>query len=307
MKLNIVGIADENDIPDEVLISLLVRRIEERQKAVDELKNSFSIMEKNNRRLLRSEQNKTRFLSLIRNEFNNPLLGMMMLLKALIEERENDHELKALLETLFHNTLSISFHLNNIMSASTIESGKIEENIVYFSVEKMLFDIKESLFYLITDNEVVCNIHAANCTYIYQDLEKLQIIMMNALSNALRFSPPNSAIHVNCQQSDTSITFEVSNPGKIIADMEAIFDPFYQEDLSYSREHHGLGLGLSVIKGYVSFMRGEISMQRKNEMNVLTISVPIMKDNQTTFEQLSLQQNPCSFEFDESSEASVAF
>lgn len=307
MKLNIVGVADENEIPDEVLISLLVRRIEERQKAVDELKNAFSIMEKNNQRLLRSEQNKTRFLSLIRNEFNNPLLGITMLLKALIEERKNDTKLIPLLETLFHNTLSVSFHLNNIISASIIESGRIEENITYFSVETMLASIKESLFYLIADNEIVCDIHATNCTYIYQDLEKLQSIMINAMSNAFHFSPPSSVIYVSCQHTESTITFEVSNSSKVIADMEAIFDPFYQEDLSYSREHHGLGLGLSIVKGYVSFMHGQVTMQRKDEMNVLTISVPIMKNNQTTFEQLLLQKNPSGFEFNEFSEAAAVF
>jgi signal transduction histidine kinase len=99
----------------------------------------------------------------------------------------------------------------------------------------------------------------------------------------------------------------MSNPGKEISDMEAIFDPFYQEDLSYSRENHGLGLGLSVVKGYVAFMRGQVKMVRHADLNELRIEIPVLSSKEETFEQLALNEEPFSFDFEEHISPTNAF
>jgi two-component system phosphate regulon sensor histidine kinase PhoR len=296
-----------DDVPDEVLIALLVRRIEDRQNALDELQSAFSDLERANRRLVRSERNKTRFLSLIRNEFNNPLLGMVMLLKGLIQERGDDPELKSLLEILFYDALSVSFHMANVVSAANIESGQMEANISCFNLYDMLMDVQDSLSHLMSSGEIQLAPELDRDAMICQDLEKLQAVMRNIMSNAFRFSPKGSAVTLEARISDRQLQIIVRNLGKEISDMDAIFDPFYQEDLSYGREHHGLGLGLSVVKGYVSFMRGHVKMVRDGDYNELRIDVPVLSSKEETFEQLSLKEEPFNFDFEEQTSVNQAF
>lgn len=296
-----------DDIPDDVLIALLVRRIEDRQNALDDLQSAFTDLERANKRLVRSERNKTRFLSLIRNEFNNPLLGMVMLLKGLMQERSDDTELTGLLEILFYDALSVSFHMANVVSAANIESGQMEANISCFNLQEMLNDVQDALSHLITSGNVQLEIRLQDPEVICQDLEKLQAIMRNVISNAFRFSPKGSTVVLEGQIVENMLQLTVRNLGKEISDMDAIFDPFYQEDLSYGREHHGLGLGLSVVKGYVSFMRGQVKMMRQGDYNELHINIPVLSNKEETFEQLSLKEEPFTFEFEEQSSPSQAF
>ena len=308
MKLdstNVLTVSD--DIPDEVLIALLVQRIEERQNALGKLQSAFTDLERANRRLVRSERNKTRFLSLIRNEFNNPLLGMVMLLKGLIEEQSENEELKGLLEIIFYDALSISFHMANVVSAANIESGQMEANISCFNLHEMLSDVQDSLSHLINAERISVVIDIEMSETICQDLEKLQAVMRNVMSNAFRFSPKGATITLEGKQIDKMLHLIVRNNGKEIYDMDAIFDPFYQEDLSYGREHHGLGLGLSVVKGYVSFMRGQVKMLRNGDYNELHLDIPVLSSREETFEQLSLKEEPFTFDFEEHSSPTQAF
>ncbi len=310
MKSDLTSQRDaQQDIPDDVLIALLVRRIEDRQKALNELQSAFADLERANRRLVRSERNKMRFLSLIRNEFNNPLLGMVMLLKALIQEKSDDPELKNLLEMLFYDALSVSFHMANVVSAANIESGQMEANISCFNLRDMLIDVQDALFHLTNSSNIQLAIQMSEQEIICQDLEKLQAIVRNVMSNAFRFSPKDSVVSFTCQHDPVNrkLHIIVRNPGKEITDMDAIFDPFYQEDLSYGREHHGLGLGLSVVKGYVSFMHGQVKMQRNGDFNELSIELPALSNKEETFEQLSLKEEPFTFDFEEQTSQNHAF
>jgi signal transduction histidine kinase len=93
------------------------------------------------------------------------------------------------------------------------------------------------------------------------DREKVQQILLNLLSNALKFTPAGGSITVECHVEDTFAVVSVHDTGQGIArdKLEWIFEPFVQVDRRYKREQEGIGLGLAISRELARAMRGDLS------------------------------------------------
>lgn len=95
------------------------------------------------------------------------------------------------------------------------------------------------------------------------EMEALEQIFENLLTNAIRYTPVGGSIDIKFKQGSSDITLEVSDTGLGIpsADQERIFERFYRVDRARSRDAGGTGLGLSIVKHLVSEMGGKISLE----------------------------------------------
>jgi signal transduction histidine kinase len=212
-------------------------------------------------------------------------------LSALTTANLYDDDLQTLFEMMVNEVLSIEFHIDNISMASRIDSGTLTSQVTQFALGALLAPLEQGLCHLFDRQIVNCEWQIDETLHIYQDQEKLLLILRNALSNALRFTPENGQVFLTLQAlDDTHIEIVVRNQGEDIVDKEVIFDAFYQVDLSYGRAQHGLGLGLAVVKGLVSFMNGEVEMTREGNFNQLYIILPILNSQEETFERFSIDQ-----------------
>jgi signal transduction histidine kinase len=79
-----------DEISDDEIINLVTKRIREREKKVKELEFMFAEMEEMNKKLLHSDESKSHFISLIRNEFKNPLFGIIPVIENMLLKNEDD-------------------------------------------------------------------------------------------------------------------------------------------------------------------------------------------------------------------------
>jgi len=95
------------------------------------------------------------------------------------------------------------------------------------------------------------------------DADRLIQTLTNLISNAVKFSPPDSRVHVSCWLRDAQVRFEVSDEGRGIPaeNLESIFGRFAQVDASDSREKGGTGLGLAICRSIVEQHGGRIWAQ----------------------------------------------
>ena len=95
---------------------------------------------------------------------------------------------------------------------------------------------------------------------ITTDKEKLGMVLANLLSNSIKFTPDGGCITLKAAQNPEGILFEVEDTGVGIPREEwgRVFDRFYQVESSLTREHEGMGLGLSIAKGMVELLGGRI-------------------------------------------------
>lgn len=107
------------------------------------------------------------------------------------------------------------------------------------------------------------------------DVEKIERVFFNLLSNALKYTPRNSSITVRCRCDARQLTFEVADTGEGISehDIGNIFDRFYQADRIHTR---GSGIGLSLAKAFVELHGGTISVESQLHKGArFTVTLPV--------------------------------
>jgi len=118
-----------------------------------------------------------------------------------------------------------------------------------------------------------------NGARVLADAEKTQQILLNLISNAIKFTEPGGEVSVDCDGDHRVVRFEVADTGSgIPVDIQgAIFEPFVQLDRTLSSGHEGVGLGLAISRDLARQMDGTLTVKSepgKGSCFVLTLPVP---------------------------------
>jgi len=218
--------------------------------------------------LYESNRLKSEFLANVSHELRTPLnsiLGFAELLRdtlgaAAVPEQRTGRYLQNIL-TSGKNLLEL---INDLLDLAKIEAGRMEVR----SAPLPLGDLFEGLTGILKPLcekkglEIVSGI-TSDVPILQTDAAKLQQVLYNFLSNAIKFSPTGGTIHLNAERADSShVRISVSDPGPGIAPEKhsVIFEKFRQIDGSVTREHGGTGLGLAISKELVSLLGGTIGV-----------------------------------------------
>jgi cell cycle sensor histidine kinase DivJ len=113
---------------------------------------------------------------------------------------------------------------------------------------------------------------------IVADKRALNQILLNLVSNAIRFSDRGGKVTVSARAEAATMTFVVEDSGVGISedDLARVGEPYFQTESSYDRRHSGTGLGLSIVKGLVRLHGGTISIRsRLGEGTLITVCLPL--------------------------------
>ena len=173
------------------------------------------------------------------------------------------------------NIISSSRHLleliNDLLDLAKIEAGRMELHIAPTSIH----DTCEGLINLMRPQAEQRGIELRldlqrNLPLIHTDAGRLQQILFNFLSNAIKFTPENGSITVSATLVEDAaadgrprvrISVSDTGPGIALEDQDRIFDKFTQLDPSATRTHGGTGLGLTISRDLVKLLQGEISLE----------------------------------------------
>ena len=161
-----------------------------------------------------------------------------------------------------HNALMIL--INDVLNFAKAESGELEYNIVTFPVHQALDRASELIEHQLQHRALmfVREDNAAE-TIVLGDADKVQQIVLNLMSNAIKFTPAGGTITLASNASDGLVTISVCDTGEgIPANMQdAIFEPFVQVHASRTREHAGVGLGLAISRDLARGMGGDLALE----------------------------------------------
>ncbi len=213
-----------------------------------------------------ANQTKDLFLASMSHEIRTPLngiVGFTQLLKD-TEDREEKEEFLSVIEKSSENLLII---VNDILDLSKIKAQKIElEEIDFDPIDRFETAVESYAAKAAEENiNFKLFIDPSIPTSIVGDPTKISQIIVNLISNAVKFTPTNGEVSVRIEKvaeesSDVRIKFSVSDTGIGITkeQQKNIFDAFTQEDVSTSRKYGGTGLGLSISGKFVDFMGDEL-------------------------------------------------
>lgn len=206
---------------------------------------------------------KSEFLANVSHELRTPLnsiLGFADLLK----DGSVDSKVARYAQNILssgHNLLDL---INDLLDLAKIEAGRMEIRSEPLSLHD-LFEGLVSVLKPLTEQKqlTVQPIIAPNVPIIHTDASKLQQVLYNFLSNAIKFSPPGERIELRAQrESDARVRIAVIDRGPGIAreKQDVIFEKFRQADASHTRTHGGTGLGLAISKELVALLEGSIGV-----------------------------------------------
>jgi two-component system, cell cycle sensor histidine kinase DivJ len=230
----------------------------------------------------RANAAKSRFLATMSHELRTPLNAVIgfseMLCKesTLMIDAARRHEYAELINESGRHLLSV---VNGILDMSKIETGNFAITPEPFSPRQAIEDCCGLLALKARESGIeLTTVLAGELPDIVADKRALNQIMLNLVSNAVKFTDRGGRITVSARHEGNTFAVTVADTGVGIdsEDMARIGDPFFQARSSYDRRHDGTGLGLSIVKGLVALHGGDMEIaSRIGEGTSITIRLPV--------------------------------
>lgn len=257
-----------------VFLSIFWRRKEQRVK---ELQTEL---------LMKTAQAKNDFLAKMSHDIRTPLNGIIgMNYIASTKIPPENIEIAECLQKVDVSAKYLLGILNNILDMSKIESGKMEIRQVEFSMDELLGSINSIVEIQAKEKGVSFVLSANNSlsSFYIGDGLRINQILMNLVSNALKFTDKGGHIDVNVEPIEKNgeketIRFTVSDNGIGMTEafMQHIFDPFTQDGSEIANQYGGSGLGLSIVKNLVGQMNGRVGVVSKKDVgSTFTVELPL--------------------------------
>ncbi len=204
---------------------------------------------------------KTNFIATISHELKTPIASLQMGVKLLQDTRVGplNEEQTNIANTLRDEVTRISNITNELLDLSQVETGNIKLNIkkaepsdiVNLALEAVKFQAERK--HVSIDSKI-----PENSTPIIADVDKTTWVLVNLLTNAIRYSPENGNVKVRCDSKEGSVIFSVQDDGPGIDPkyVSRIFEKFYQVPGTPS----GTGLGLAISKEFIEAQGGTIAV-----------------------------------------------
>ncbi len=203
---------------------------------------------------------KTNLLATVSHELKTPISSINLSLKLLFDIRIGiiNEEQKKLLSSISQQNKRLLKMVNELLDYSQTETGIIELLLESIDPTNIIDLATSALLILLAEKEI--NLQSDiddNLPFVKADLEKSVWILVNILSNAIRYSPQKGTILLSAKKSDGFITFSVadSGPGISSENINKIFMKFIKDKSGYFK---GTGLGLAIAKEFVESQNGKI-------------------------------------------------
>ncbi|MFZ7127140.1 MAG: response regulator [Desulfobacterales bacterium] len=217
---------------------------------------------------------KSEFLANMSHEIRTPMNGVIAATDLALGE-ELPPRVANYLKIIHSSAYSLLGIINDILDFSKIEAGKFELKERAFRLSEVIDRVMELFFSKASEKgiELLVDIDADTPRLVMGDPLRLQQILTNLVSNAIKFTDADGMILLSVQEKkepadadasgQVTLAFSVRDTGTGVDPeyMGIIFEPFSQADTSTTRKYEGTGLGLSICKKLVTMMGGEIGVK----------------------------------------------
>ncbi|HQU85304.1 MAG TPA: PAS domain-containing protein [Pyrinomonadaceae bacterium] len=272
------GFYDENDNPyrfDGITIDISDEKLiqVEREQLLWSEKNARAEAENANR--LKDE-----FLATLSHELRTPLSSILGWSRMLREMNLPESQREKAIETIERNAKSQAQLIEDILDVSRITSGKLRLNVQPIEVAPIIELVLESVRPAAAAKGIRLQKVLDSDGMISGDADRLQQIIWNLMSNAIKFTPKGGKVAIKLERIDSHVEVTVTDNGQGI-EAEAlpfIFERFRQSDSSTTRVHGGLGLGLAIVRHLVELHGGTVQAhsEGKDCGAVFSLNFPII-------------------------------
>ncbi len=251
---------------DEAIAQCFKSYVDERLRELQQLQSQAELTNQELTRLLKANQDN---LSQLAHELKNPLNSIIGYSELVLRSSRKNPEVEDTaphvghIERVVRNGRQLLRLINDALEISRYEAGKMQLNPVPIEVESLISDVFEMLLPLASTKELKLAVDCDRAPEkVITDPLRLQQIVTNLLSNAIRYTE-SGTVQLTCQKlSDNQWSIAVSDTGVGIApeDQSHIFDPFFRADNIGTYVPDSTGLGLAIVSQLVKLMQGKIEL-----------------------------------------------
>ncbi|MCB0697759.1 MAG: PAS domain-containing sensor histidine kinase [Chitinophagaceae bacterium] len=224
---------------------------------------------------------KSRFVSMASHEFRTPLstiLSSAYLIAQYIKTEDQSKRDKHIAR-IVSSVNMLNDILNDFLSVGRIEEGKIQVRIAEVNFKEVITAVVNEMQTILKPGQEILYTHSGD-EVAWLEPSLLRHIMMNLISNAIKFSPENSHITIQTMQENGKLALTVQDSGLGISeeDQTHLFDRFFRG--SNVSNIQGTGLGLHIVSKYVELMNGTIVCNSElNKGTTFIINLDLNKNN----------------------------
>ena len=231
-----------------------------------------------NEQLQDATQSKLMFFTNVSHDLRTPLTLIAEPVAQLASAENLTPQQHTLIRIADKNTRILQRLINQILDFRKYENGKLNLKLTEVDFNKTVHDWMESFYAIAKKRDIKLTLSASDPEHplpIALDLEKIERVFFNLLSNAFKYTPDNGTITMSYECDGDTLIFRVADTGEGISerDLGNIFDRFFQVDRIHPK---GSGIGLYLAKAFVELHGGTISVESTlNKGSVFTVSLPV--------------------------------
>lgn len=270
------------------LNSELEERVDQR---THELAEAIRKLEHTNRSLYEAEQEvrkalekekelnelKSRFVTTASHEFRTPLSTVLSSASLISKYPKTEDDGKRLkhVDRIKSAVSNLTVILNDFLSISRIEEGKISNVPAIFDLKDLAAEVKDEMQGYLKQGQRIDFQHSGKETEVVLDKQLMKNILFNLLSNASKYSGEGQPVYLRISISAEAVRLVVEDKGIGIpdADQSHLFSPFFRA--GNVTDIQGTGLGLNIVKRYVDIMGGKLEFQSQlGKGTTFTVTFP---------------------------------
>ena len=269
---NYVPLFNEDD--EVYAVMVISHDITENIRQMEELK-----------KLSESDVQKNNFIAMASHELKTPITSIKGYVQLLLNAFDKDKE-KPLPPLLVRSSLisvdkqitRLTRLISELLDLTKIETGTLELKKEKLSLNELAIETVEDILYTNTKHQI--NLFHDFQSYVFADKDRIGQVMINFLTNAIKYSPDNNKIDVSIHQFREQVAFSVKDYGIGIdkEEQQKIFERFYRAKGKEEQTYPGFGIGLFIAKEFVEKHGGEVLVEsKKGKGSVFTFTLPIFK------------------------------
>lgn len=225
------------------------------------LETAYAELERLYEKVTRLDELKTSFFANVSHELRTPLTLISSPLDRLMKTETSTEALRDL-RMMRRNTMLLHKYVNDLLDISKIEANAMDLNYSRVNLAVMARFMESVFDSMMADHRVTLDIAAPEELVVTVDGDKVQRVILNLLSNALNHTPPGGRICLGlCREGDQAeIRVDDSGPGIAAEYRDKIFERFQMGDPDTRKRFGGSGLGLSIVKEFVTRHRGTVNV-----------------------------------------------
>ena len=251
-------------------------------KDITERKQAEETLKKANEKLTEYNQLKDEFVSTASHELRTPLSIIQGAIRLILDEIPGKivEEQRKVLATAMENVKRLGRIVDSLLNISRIESGKLDLQKTVVNICKLIEDTVSDYKALAEEKDICLDYEVPQRSVnIGLDPDKTKEVLMNLISNSLKFTPEKGWVKVVCAERDGEVLVSVQDSGVGIAkqDIPKLFDKFTQFGRKAGPGEKGTGLGLAIAKKLVEMHGGNIEVESEvGRGTTFTISLPLV-------------------------------